>query len=540
MPTTIMCGIAGYEGSMNAWPVIRKMLKEMEYRGYDSCGVALGRPDVVEKTVGTIDRLGSRIDGRFRVGIGHTRWATHGEVNEANAHPHLSCDGRIAIVHNGIISNHRELRKALSSHDFRSETDSEVIAHLLEEHSIPEVMNMLEGDFAVAGIRDGRLFAMKNGSPLVAGFSRSGIFLASDPNALAGMADAFVPFEDGEYMIGGRFFRNGREVRKTPIPMPPSWSGAPLTEEHYMLQEIKEGPAVVETVMKAGEWQKLLSLDRPVFIASGSSYNASLFFSTLLWNHGIDSRAVIASEAGNMPERDIVAVSQSGETADVIKVVAGRQFTAVVNVPYSTLDRLSKASAYMLAGRERAVAATKTFIAELAMFSLSASSLLSLPMPDPGKAVRRALSMEGQLKHLSRQLSSARSMYVLGRKENYAIAREIALKIKEIAYIHAEAYESGEMKHGPLALVEQGFPVIVVAADERDMHAADELSSRGAHVIALSPYATPFDSIVSGMEGMEHSAFSAVVGQLISYYMAKYRGLPIDRPRNLAKSVTVL
>ncbi len=544
-----MCGIAGYSGKGDAWDVISSLLREMEYRGYDSCGVALGRPDIVEKTVGTVDRL-KPVRG-FTVGIGHTRWATHGKVSKANAHPHLSCDGRIAIVHNGIISNHSALRQWLMErgHVFRSETDSEVIAHLIEECGIWKAMEMLEGDYAVAGIMDGKLFAMKHGSPLVVGFSGNDVFIASDPLSLSGFAERVVVMDDGDVLVDGRLMRNGKGAEKEAISVSAFDPGREKRMEHYMIQEIHEQPRVAMAVMKSGEWRKLVP-EEMLLIASGSSYNASLFYSSLLNLSGIDARAVIASEAGlvkNLGIGKVVAVSQSGETADVITAVKSieRQFDAIVNVPYSTLDRMARRSIYMMAGRERAVAATKTFIAEISLFSLS-WSLVSGESVDVVTPVERALSMEDEARAVGREISNAGSMYVLGRHENYAIAREIALKIKEIAYVHAESHESGEMKHGPLALVDEGFPAIIVVSSERDLHAAEELASRGAKVFILQPSGTDagrdsgFTSIASGMDGVEHSIFSAVIGQMVAYYAARALGLPIDRPRNLAKSVTVL
>ncbi len=552
-----MCGIIGYMGWRNSRDVVIHGLKMMEYRGYDSAGIYDGTR--VVKAVGDISTLEKKA-GFLKgsgIGIGHTRWATHGGVSEENAHPHADCGGKIFAVHNGIIDNYAEIRRMLSGHVFRSQTDSEVIPHFFEpgitEERIREFMALAKGEFAIVMTDGKRIYAMKRGSPLVIGIGSGEYFIASDIYAFLDFTREAVFLDDGEYAIidkgGIRLFSNGAEIKKRPVTLPdidfkPSKDG-----EHFMISEIREGPSVLTRLLSSLEFDRnfrmfvdeISSSEMVVPVAAGTSYHAGYFFSLLLQRLGKVSYPVLASEASSHTLKGtIVAISQSGETMDVIQALKGREFIGVVNVPYSTIERMSKFSVNILAGKETAVASTKTFLNQIGLFT-RAYQEISGESHDMVKPVRKAVSMENAAATWADELSNEKVIYVLGSGINLPIAMEIALKIKEIAYIPVLPMASGELKHGTLALIEKGTPVIIISDFEQDRVAAHEISARGGRIfeIASVPSGKAERVVVSGFNDVGHSMFSAVFGQMLSYHIAKKLGREIDKPRNLAKSVTV-
>ncbi|RLJ02446.1 MAG: glutamine--fructose-6-phosphate transaminase (isomerizing) [Candidatus Aenigmatarchaeota archaeon] len=573
----LVCGIVGYIGTDEAFPLIIQSLEKLEYRGYDSAGVALLGSDIkVVKVVGGIDKLKNKIlEGR--VGIGHTRWATHGGVSERNAHPHLSCDGEIAVVHNGIIENWEELKEELRNHKFVSETDTEVVAHFLEERlgkglsmeeALKELKSRLKGTYALVILKKGddRIYALKKDSPLVLGILESGFMLASDIYAFSDKTNKAIFFEDGEHAIirrnEYRFFDSENRVVEKRIENF-SWSSGKEeigNFEHYMLKEIHEEPNAVRRLLlslrtdqreKLEALKKLMETKRKVmFVASGSSYFASLLGVYFLHRAGIESQTLIASEFHNYERVNgdtlVIPISQSGETMDVLDAVKlskrkGAEIVSIVNVPHSSIQRESRFSLEIKAGQEVCVAATKTFINQVVLLMELASLFGYRAELDtlPQEIEHVIKSNEKTIRKLARRLKDKNDIYIIGRGVTYPVAREIALKLKEIAYIHAEGMMGGELKHGTLALIEEGVPVIslIPSKDDEVMSNVIEVESRGAMSIRISPESKEFK--IPQTNSGKFAVFSVVLGQLLAYYIAKERGLPIDKPRNLAKSVTV-
>ncbi len=574
-----MCGIVGIASrkEFSARALLTR-LKRLEYRGYDSYGFRLGATTF--KSVGGI-RVAA--GGRGRLGVAQTRWATHGGVSERNAHPHLSCDGRIAVVHNGIIENHEELRRELArkGHRFAGETDSEVIAHLIEEglrrDPMPRVLTglfrRLSGTFAILATVEGsdEMYALKRDSPLALGVGGGRTFVASDIYAFSDAADRAVFFENDEFAIiragDHRFFdRRGTPVAKRARrfsrelgPRPRSGSG------HHMLREIREEPEAVERLLfSLGHDQKkpfdaLVGLIRKsrkvVFASCGTSYHASLLGSYFLHRAGVECQTLIASEFRHFadvgPDTLVIALSQSGETMDVIdalKYAAGKggRIAALVNVPHSTIQRMSGLTLDILAGREICVASTKAFVNQ-AVFLLMIARRFGFRADATGipDKIRAIFRRRAALKAMAGEMARSRDLYIIGRGLTYPVARETALKIKETSYIHAEGMMGGELKHGTLALIEEGTPVISLInnSDPDIISNTREVEARGARafIITNNPafrrQKAAF-SIETGNDG-KFGILAAVAGQLIAYYAAASLGRPIDKPRNLAKSVTV-
>ncbi len=591
-----MCGIIGYTGKEAALPLILGGLERLEYRGYDSAGVALIENGslVVEKRVGKIRELVKNLWGkpyRGRTGIGHTRWATHGEPSLENAHPHTDERGEFAVVHNGIVENYLELRRELEDRgvSFRSDTDTEVIAHLIAGayegdllSAVLAVVNRLRGAFAFAVVTSkepARIVGVKQGSPLVVGVGEGENFLASDIPAILPYTRRVITLSDGEVVDvtpeGVNIYDfNGNPVTKEVVLVP--WdiiSAEKAGFKHFMLKEIYEQPkAIGDTIrglVSAGEALPfdLREFRRILLIACGTSYHAGLVGKFWIEKFtGVPTEVLYASEfryADTPVNEDdlVVGISQSGETIDTKFAVnfareKGARTLAVVNVVGSSIDRESDYTLYTHAGPEIGVAATKTFTAQLAaLYYLSISghpqseALLSELMKVPA-LVEGALERAEEIERVSQDYLRCRNFLYLGRYLSYPIALEGALKLKEISYIHAEGYPAGEMKHGPIALIDESMPVVVVAPQDRvyekTLSNVEEVRTRKGRVIGvgfegddrLAKMCREFLEIPPAPEDL--TPFLTVIPlQLLAYYIASKLGLDVDQPRNLAKTVTV-
>ncbi|RLJ70024.1 glutamine--fructose-6-phosphate transaminase [Hydrogenivirga caldilitoris] len=591
-----MCGIIGYTGKEAALPLILGGLERLEYRGYDSAGIALIEDGklIVEKRVGKIRELVKNLWGkpyRGKTGIGHTRWATHGEPSQENAHPHTDSKNEFAVVHNGIVENYLELKRELESEGvtFRSGTDTEVIAHLIARaykgdllEAVLDIVGRLKGAFAFAVItvhEPMRVVGVKQGSPLVVGIGEGENFLASDIPAILPYTRSIITLNDGEIADitpeGVNIYDfNGNPVTKEIVIVP--WdiiSAEKSGFKHFMLKEIYEQPkAVGDTIrglMSSGEEPpfSLKSFRRILIIACGTSYHAGLVGK--FWIEklaGVPTEVVYASEFryGDFPvgEEDlIIGVSQSGETIDTKFAVnfareRGARTLSIVNVVGSSIDRESDYTLHTHAGPEIGVAATKTFTAQLAALYFLASTehpdrykLLEELFKVPAR-IERTLEKSEAIEKLADRYMNRRDFLYLGRYLSYPIALEGALKLKEISYIHAEGYPAGEMKHGPIALIDEKMPVVVLAPQDRvydkTLANIEEVKTRKGKVIGvgfegddkLEKLCNEFIGVPPIEE--DFTPFLTVVPlQLLAYHIASKLGLDVDQPRNLAKTVTV-
>ena len=612
-----MCGIVGYIGASPAVEVLVPALKRLEYRGYDSAGVATinGHGLEICKALGKISNLEAQFAKVGRpsgsLGIAHTRWATHGRPCEVNAHPHVDCDNRLAVVHNGIIENHQQLRASLTAkgHKFRSQTDTEVIAHLIESHrtgsgdlveAISRAVKELKGSFAIACIAEDRpdmLVAVRGGgSPLVLGLGNNEAFLASDIPALLGRSLEAVVLEEGDVAILTRgkaavHRLDGRAVRRPASPI--SMSAEAVERNgyaHFMLKEIFEQPDAVQQTLagridasKAAvqleglnlEDRDLASLSRVSFMACGTSWHAALVGKYLVeeWAR-LSAEAEIASELRHRrpvaePGLLTVPISQSGETADTLAASRlvqglGTRVVAISNIVGSSLAREADGVLYTRGGLEIGVAATKTFTTQIAAVTLLAlkiafargavdshfatdiiSKLIAVP-----ELMRKALAQSDAIRKIVEPLVDKKDFLYLGRGLQYPMALEGALKLKEISYQHAEGYPAGEMKHGPIALIEAGTPVVALAPCGPTLASMasniQEVKARDGFVIAI---VTEGDDATKGVADVQipiprapywlQPFLTAIPLQLIAYHLATLRGADVDQPRNLAKSVTV-
>ncbi len=576
-----MCGIVGIV-SEKSFPsrLLLERLKRLEYRGYDSFGFDDSRR--TRKFIGGI-RVGTA-EGRTRLGLAHTRWATHGGVSVANAHPHASCDGRVVIAHNGIIENHEDIKLDLvrRGHCFRSQTDSEVIAHFFEERLktkpmkavIPEFLREFRGTFAVLALVRGRdeIYAVKRDSPLVLGAAGGQTIVASDMHAFSDLGGRLAFFDDDEFAVirpeGFAFFdRQGRPVRKAlkkfePIP---ASAASKQSYKHYMLKEIMDEPEAVERLLRSLAAEQKPAFDRLVrmvksarkvfFAACGTSYHASLLGAFFLHQLGIENQTLIASEfrhyANIHPDTLVIALSQSGETLDVIDALKytrenGGKVASIVNVPHSTIQRLSDVSLDILAGPEVCVASTKAFVNQAAvLLRLSQEFGFRVNLHNLAERIRGLLQKKDEIRRIARRLAGSRDVFIIGRGLTYPVAREISLKIKEVSYIHAEGMMGGELKHGTIALIEKGTPVISLVnnSDPDILSNTREVEARGGRsiIITNNPAAAgrPETIAVQTDNDGKFGILAAVAGHLLAYYAADRLGRPIDKPRNLAKSVTV-
>ena len=592
-----MCGIVGYIGHKKAQPVLLKCLERLEYRGYDSCGIAVSEGDVkVYKDmvrVGALRKLLPQLNER--IGIGHTRWATHGEPSKVNAHPHIDCKGKVAVVHNGIINNYQTLKRKLSDegHHFVSETDTEVIPHLIEKYyngsldgAVEAALGDLEGSYAIIATAAGedKLVVARKDSPLIIGIGDGESFIASDVPAMLDYTNRVVYLEDGEVGIvgpegvevkrdGKRFLRESERVW---------WNIEDAQKggyEHFMLKEIHEQPKVIRDTI--GEYvssvEPIADLALPLdttrvdmlLLACGTSYHAALIAKYLIEElDRIPVRVELASEFnyGWTPVKtEAIVITQSGETADTIKAIkrlkeTGCRVVAITNVVGSTASRVADQVIYTRAGPEISVAATKSFVAQLmALYWLVLSyskidirkldSLIMELRQLPSK-IEQVLQNKGRIGECAEYLSKYRDVFFIARGRNFPVALEGSLKLKEVSYIHAEGYSAGELKHGPFALLSQSTPVVAIVASDNTCEAMltniKEVKARGASVIAvaeegdaLSGEITDFLISVPKIDPIFSPVLNTVVVQLLSYYAARCLGCPIDFPRNLAKSVTV-
>jgi glutamine---fructose-6-phosphate transaminase (isomerizing) len=632
-----MCGIVGYIGPQQATQILLSGLQKLEYRGYDSAGIAAVWEDELHciRAKGKLHNLADKLstwECPASLGIGHTRWATHGKPEEYNAHPHRDEKERLAVVQNGIIENYRELRESLKQkgYTFRSETDTEVIPHLIADHlqqlqsssesmpgcslllqAVRETVNQLQGAFAIAVISadfPDELIVVRQQAPLVIGFGEGEFYCASDTPALIAYTQIILPLDNGEIArltcAGVEVYNfNGDRLRKKPRTL--SWNPVMVEKQgfkHFMLKEIYEQPGVVRTCLETyledgwqpGQAQSPIRLGLPKnlyadlehihILACGTSWHASLVGKYLLEQvAGIPTEVHYASEfryapAPLTPNTLMIGVTQSGETADTLAALELEQrrradrndayqarFLGITNRPESSLGRMIPHVIDTHAGIEIGVAATKTFIAQLIAFYLLALDLSHHRQTLSAERMAEVLEGLRQLPALVEQILESQERYVetlahnfldthdfifLGRGINFPIALEGALKLKEISYIHAEGYPAGEMKHGPIALLDAKVPVVAIAMPgtvfEKVLSNAQEARARDAQLIGVTPMdeqeaQETFDTLlpIPAIDELLSPVLTVIPLQLLAYHIAALRGLDVDQPRNLAKSVTV-
>ncbi|MCL5780731.1 MAG: glutamine--fructose-6-phosphate transaminase (isomerizing) [Firmicutes bacterium] len=608
-----MCGVVGYVGSRPATPIILEGLKKLEYRGYDSSGVAVLDKDglKIEKKMGRLAELEKALSGRevgATIGIGHTRWATHGRPNDVNAHPHTSNDGKIAVVHNGIIENYLQLREWLSSmgHVFKSETDTEVIPHLIEHfykgdliEAVQKTVSYLEGSYAIMTIsvdQPGRIIAVRQDMPLVVGLGQGENLLASDIPALLKHTRQCYLLNDGdvvELKADQVIIRDvtGKVVEKEIFEV--TWDAEEAEKggyDHFMLKEIFEQPRALRDTLKgrishAGDKvildeikmtpEQIKGIKRIIVTACGTAYHAGLVGKYVIEQLvRIPVEVDIASEfryRDPLVDKDtlVVVVSQSGETADTLAALRearrrGARVVAVTNVIASSVAREADDIIYTWAGPEISVASTKAYTTQLvAMYllalylaqernTLAAGNIKEIlgELKSIYAKAQEVLDNVEPIKEFAKQYHKAEDTFFIGRGLDYGVALEGSLKLKEISYIHAEAYAAGELKHGTLALIVENIPVIALATQqslfEKMVSNIKEVKARDASVIALAMEGhTEVEKVADQVLYIPktHQVLAPILTviplQLLAYYMAVYRGCDVDKPRNLAKSVTV-
>jgi glutamine---fructose-6-phosphate transaminase (isomerizing) len=594
-----VCGIAGYVGPRSAAPILLDCLQRLEYRGYDSCGIAVLGDNgfFVRRSVSPISTFRDEVlrdHPTGSIGLAHTRWATHGRADLANAHPLVSCDGSILVVHNGVLENAFELRDRLTSqgHRFTSETDSETIPHLLEQaladgrtmdEAIARLPEQLVGSYAIVAMRQGQeeLYVLRSGSPLVVGIGDGEYFPASDiPSFLPFAQKVIYLHEDDPFAIGRQGIRrvlagrgSGAEATAAPLPQPVSLNVDSVSKgsfEHFMIKEIMEQVAAIARLTDSPPPSLAAAADlvrgapSVKFVGAGTSYHAGLFgqflFGTVLHR---DAESCVASEfefrAETLrPGSVVIAMSQSGETADTLQAVRfardrGARVVGLVNSESSSLTRASDVVIPLRSGPELSVAATKSYTSQLVALNLLVEHL----SPDPAGVIRTILqardslyeltsdSARSYMASLAHSLSRHQHLLLIGRGGNYVTALEAALKIKEVAGLASQAFPGGEMKHGPLALVSDGAPVILFydrSQVTRAELAASELATRGAAIYSVGPQPLRSSTLHIRVNdaGVATPIAQIVPMQLLAYELAKLRQLDPDHPKNLAKSVTVL
>ncbi|MDI6723917.1 MAG: glutamine--fructose-6-phosphate transaminase (isomerizing) [Methanobacterium sp.] len=591
-----MCGIIGcILDNKKAAPVLLDCVKKLEYRGYDSVGIATSSSEIrIKKDSGKIDDVHENLrlnDLPGDMGIAHVRWATHGLPTKENAHPHTDCKNKIAVVHNGIIENYKELKDQLikEGHHFKSETDTEVIPHLIEkymesgndlESSTRLAIGDIKGSYAIAAIsRDepNRVVGARKESPLIVGKGENEYFIASDAPAILQHTNKVIYLEDHEMVIlseDGIEIKDadGNIIEKEIFTI--DWTPDMAEKggyDHFMLKEIHEQPeAVKNTLLESSEIKNIVKkfpdINRICFVACGTSYHASLIgkylFEKLV---GIPADVTLASEfeysADTLDDKTLVIlITQSGETADTLKALRlvnhKSKTLAIVNVLGSTITREAEYVIYTRAGPEIGVAATKTYVSQLACIYLLAvymsgkeelmEKLQSIP-----RYMQSALEKEDFIKEIAQKYKDAKDFFFIGRGFSYPTAMEGALKLKEITYIHGEGYAAGELKHGPLALIDEGVPVVAVTppgkSHEKTLSNVEEVKARGAHVIGLG---SSEDEVLKyevhdmiefedEIDEMFSSIPYVIPLQLLSYYISVMKGIDPDKPKNLAKCVTV-
>jgi glucosamine--fructose-6-phosphate aminotransferase (isomerizing) len=610
-----MCGIVGYIGFREAWPIVIKGLHRLEYRGYDSAGVALIDDTLnIYKKAGKVSDLEGSVEGKNvkgKIGMGHTRWATHGEPSDRNSHPHTSGDERLAIIHNGIIENYATLKETLISrgHNFRSDTDTEVLIHLIEDiqdqtgldlrEAVRIALNEVIGAYAIVIMDKSdpeELIAARKGSPMVLGVGKNEYFIASDASPIIEYTKEVIYLKDNEIAYIRRDDLLIKTIdNKVQIPYVQELElKLEMLEkggfDHFMLKEIYEQPRSIKDCMRGriypsnGQVQlggikeyadKLKNVDRIIIVACGTSWHAGLVGEYLIEECArIPVEVEYASEFRYrnpiISEKDIViAVSQSGETADTMAAIElakekGATIFGICNVVGASIPRLSHAGVYTHAGPEIGVASTKAFTAQVTVLTLMAlymaqqrgtiskSKLVDLltELDNIPSLVEKCLQSNDSIRVMSEQFKDARNFLFLGRGSGFPVALEGALKLKEISYIHAEGYPAAEMKHGPIALIDEEMPVVFIATKnssyEKVISNIQEVKARKGKVIAI---VTEGDTTVKNMadytieipdaDEIFLPLLATIPLQLLSYHIAVLRGCNVDQPRNLAKSVTV-
>ena len=591
-----MCGIVGYIGEKSAKEILVSGLKNLEYRGYDSSGIALKNNDNIKvvKSVGKIKNLEEKLEKEnldlYKIGIAHTRWATHGEANLVNAHPHTV--GKVTIVHNGIIENAKELKDELISQgvNFNSETDTEVIAALINKYlendiikTLTKVMSILKGSYALGIMIEkvvDKIYVAKKDSPLVIGIGEGENFFASDITAINMFTNKFVFLDD--YDIAEvkkeniKFYKDCKKVEKEVNTInidvnSKSKNGYP----HYMLKEINEEPIVLEKTLKPylddfSSIPDISKYDEIHIVACGSAMYAGMIGKTL-FEEKTNTKAIceVASEyryKNNIYNNKtlVILISQSGETADTIAALKrakelGQDTLAIVNVKTSTIARLADKVLYIEAGEEIAVATTKAYLLQVAVISLLALKLAySKNLIDNidiylnefktiPKLVKNIIDRENDYKKIANEIYKCQDIFFIGRRLDYAICLEGSLKLKEVSYIHSEAYPSGELKHGTISLIDEGMPVFGIITDEelkeKSISNIIEVESRGAKAIIIAKKSLKLgrdlEVLVDDVSSFTIALLVVPVLQLIAYYTAVNRDCDVDKTKNLAKSVTV-
>ncbi len=608
-----MCGIVGYVGTRNATTLLVDGLKRLEYRGYDSAGVSLMNGDGIvdtRKAKGKIAMLEAAIAAKpvhGNVGIAHTRWATHGQPNECNAHPHHDCTGLVSVVHNGIIENYGPLRAMLqkTGHTFVSETDTEVLAHLIEaafdgnlEEAVVDALALVEGTYGIAVIHakdPDKIVAARKGSPLLIGLGEGENYVASDVAAILQHTRHVVYLDDGEMAVLHRdTYRvqdlNAQTVKKRVNRI--DWDLDEIEKggfDHFMLKEIMEQPQTIQNTLRGRSVdedgfsklgglnltkEELQHFDHIIITACGTSWHSALIGKMMIEEHArIRCEVEYASEFRYrnpiVTDKTLcVVISQSGETADTLAAMReakrrGAKTLGLVNVVGSTIAREDDGGIYLHAGPEIGVASTKAFTSQvvaLALLTLKLGRLRTMSILQ-GRDVTQALEKlpaqiqsildrAGEIEKIAEAFLNATNFLYLGRGYNFPVALEGALKLKEISYIHAEGYPAAEMKHGPIALIDEDMPVVFIAPHdsvfEKVVSNVQEVKARGGRVIAITSRDEPsldgkidYEFRVPETIDMLNPVLSAIPLQLLAYYIAAKRGLNVDQPRNLAKSVTV-
>ena len=610
-----MCGIVAYLGHREACPVILKGLHRLEYRGYDSAGVALlnGELNVYKKKgkVAELEAFLADKNTHARVGMGHTRWATHGEPNDVNAHPHYSTSERIAIIHNGIIENYAALKTHLEGqgHVFHSDTDTEVFVNLIEEiqkqndcsleEAVRLALHEVVGAYAIVVLSvdaPNQLIAARKGSPMVIGLGEGEFFIASDASPIIEYTNEVVYVNDYEIVVirdGKLEIRSKEDVSQTPYIQKLELELDSIEKggyEHFMLKEIFEQPRSILDSMRGrlelearhlnmggirAYEQKFVNAQRIIIVACGTSWHAGLVAEYLIEDLArLPVEVEYASEFRYrnpvITERDIViAISQSGETADTLAAIElakskGATIFGICNVVGSSIARATDAGAYTHAGPEIGVASTKAFTAQVTVLTLLAMIMgqkrgtisdtklheLMVELNTIPAKVEKALKLDAEIRVIAEEFKDVSNFLYLGRGYNFPVALEGALKLKEISYIHAEGYPAAEMKHGPIALIDENMPVVVIATRdssyEKVVSNIQEVKARKGRIIAV---VTEGDTVIPAMAEfvmeVPHTSecltplVSVIPLQLLSYHIAVLRGCNVDQPRNLAKSVTV-
>jgi len=584
-----MCGIFGVIGKdNNSAQTVLNGLKKLEYRGYDSWGIAIKNNGQIkiERHVGKIGQAQTKLP-QSTIGLGHTRWATHGGVTIGNAHPHLDCTKKLCLVHNGIVENFRSIKESLTkTHRFSSETDTEAALHLIEEKTksgsflkgFQKAFSQVHGmnAFIILNAKTNELFAIKNGSPLTIGLGKNENYISSDVWALLDHTNKVIFLEDNQMahisQDSVKIFnvKTGKSIKPKITTLNWQAEQSKLGKfHHYMEKEIFDQPKVIDNLVRLDKKiiKKTADLisqtSKTYLLGCGTAYYAALVGEYLLNFLGIDANAIIGSEFSknkNLLTQDkaFIMLSQSGETIDVIEAVnlakkRKMPITAITNVLGSTLYRKADEKILLSAGQEVAVASTKAFTAKLAILlqvyyylkgDLKAGKQLISQSAKVSQKIIKGKTRQ-LIKNIAKKIKDVDNMFVIARSLSFPIALETALKIKEVSYIHAEGYAAGELKHGPIALIDQDTPCIVIAPNDNTytdtISSAHEVKARGGFIIGLSHENNPvFDEFIQVPDLKEATVIpNTVIAQLLAYDLAIARGLNPDKPRNLAKSVTV-